>query len=291
MQITGRVAIVTGASSGIGRETARELVSKGVHVVLASRNRGKLERLALDLVALPGRTLVVPTDVTERLAVEALVRRTAEEFGAIDILVNNAGSGLFAPIAGGSIENMHRLFNVNFWGAVHCIQAAVPYMQAQHRGHIVNVSSVAGHLSPPLMGVYSASKFALRAVSDALRVELASAGIGVSTIYPGLTETSFTENMVQEVPAPAIPPFARFVSSALIGRRIVQAIRWGWRDVFISPEDIAAVALNTLAPFAMDWGMRAFLGAQRAGEAPSPLDAELPAERFPADAEPPSEVS
>src|SRR2546422_6660784 len=191
MRIEGCTAIITGASSGIGQAAARELAGQQVNVVLASRSRDKLEALALDLVALPGRTLVVPTDVADRLAVEALVRKTAEEFGAIDILVNNAGSGLFAPIAGGSIENMHRLFNVNFWGAVHCIQAAVPYMQAQHRGHIVNVSSVAGHLSPPLMGVYSASKFALRAVSDALRVERASAGIGVSTIYPGLTETSF----------------------------------------------------------------------------------------------------
>jgi NAD(P)-dependent dehydrogenase (short-subunit alcohol dehydrogenase family) len=113
--------------------------------------------------------------VTDRLAVEALVRRTLEEFGAVDILVNNAGSGLFAPIASGSIENMRRIFDVNLWGAIHCIQAAVPYMQAQRRGHIVNVSSVAaphrrtgrlrGHQTP------------LRAVSDALRNEISGSGV------------------------------------------------------------------------------------------------------------------
>ncbi len=286
MRISGRTAIVTGASSGIGRETARELATKRANVVLASRNRDRLEALAAELAGLPGRCLVVPTDVTDRLAVEALARRTVEEFGSIDILVNNAGCGLFAPVSGGSLENMHKLFNVNFWGSIHCIQAAVPYMQAQTRGHIVNVSSVAGCIAPPYMGIYSATKFALRAVSDALRTEVAGSGIGVSTIYPGLTETSFTENMLQEAPVPAIPPIVRFVSAATVGRRIVQAIRWNIRDVFISPEDIAAVALNTFAPPIMDWAMRAFVGLQRI-----PEDVSLPGERerFTADAEPPAE--
>src|SRR5438093_2820295 len=195
MRIDGKTAIITGASSGIGGAAARELAKGRANLVLASRNRAKLDALAADLASLPGRCLVVPTDVTDRFAVEALVRKTAEEFGGVDILVNNAGVGLFAPIADGNVENMHRLFNVNFWGAINCIQAAVPYMQSQRQGHIVNVSSVAGYISPPYMGIYSATKFALRAVSDSLRTELASSGIGVSTIYPGLTQTSFMENM------------------------------------------------------------------------------------------------
>jgi short-subunit dehydrogenase len=266
MNPSGKIAIVTGASTGIGRETARELVQQGASVVLASRNRGKLEALAEELAPLPGATLVVPTDVTERLAVEALARRTVEVFGAIDILVNNAGSGLFAPIVGGNLDNMRRLFEVNFWGAVHAIQATVPYMQSQRSGHIVNVSSVAGYVSPPHMGIYSATKFALRAMSDALRVEVAASGVKVSTIYPGLTQTSFTENMRQEVPVPAIPPIVRWATSATVARRIMQAIRWGWRDVFVSPEDVAAVGFNTFAPWAVDWAMRAFMGPQRIQE-------------------------
>jgi short-subunit dehydrogenase len=266
MNVQGRIAIVTGASSGIGRETARELAQQGATVVLASRSRGKLEALAEDLAPLPGATLVIPTDVTEHLAVEALARRTVEVFGSIDILVNNAGSGLFAPIAGGNLENMRRLFDVNFWGAVHAIQATVPYMQSNRRGHIVNVSSVAGYVSPPHMGIYSATKFALRAVSDALRVEVAGSGVKVSTIYPGLTQTSFTENMLQEVPVPGIPPVVRWATSATVARRIMQAIRWGWRDVFVSPEDIAAVGFNAFMPWGMDWAMRAFMGPQRIQE-------------------------
>jgi uncharacterized protein len=284
MRIEGRTAIITGASSGIGQATAAVLTGERVNTVLASRNRKKLEALALDLVSLPGRTLVVPTDVTDRLAVEALVRRTAEEFGRVDILINNAGTGLFAPIAGGSPENMRRLFEVNFWGAINCIQAVVPYMQSQGRGHIVNVASVAAKISPPYMGMYSATKFALSAVSDALRSELAGSGIGVSTVYPGLTQTSFMENMTQEVEVPAIPPVARFVGSDAVARRIAQSIRLGLRDAYVSPEDIAVVGLNTVVPQLVDWTMRTFIGR------PSPLDSgDVEISRSPlraADAEP-----
>lgn len=260
MRLEGRTAIITGASSGIGQATAAEFVENRVDVVLASRNRKKLEALALDLVSFPGRTLVVPTDVTDRLAVEALVRKTVEEFGRVDILVNNAGAGLFAPIAGGNPDNMRRLFEVNFWGAVNCMQAAVPYMQTQRRGHIVNVASIAAKVTPPYMGIYSATKFALSAISDALRLELAGSGIGVSTIYPGLTQTSFMENMTQELEVPAIPPVARFVGSDAVARRIVQSIRLGLRDAYISPEDIAIVGLNTVMPQLVDWTMRTFMG-------------------------------
>jgi len=283
MRLDGRTAVITGASSGIGQATAAAFVENRVNVVLASRNRKKLEALALDLVSFPGRTLVVPTDVTDRLAVEALVRKTAEEFGAIDILVNNAGAGLFAPIAGGNADNMRRLFEVNFWGAINCIQATVPYMQAQRRGHIVNVASIAAKISPPYMGMYSATKSALAAISDALRLELADTGVGVSTIYPGLTQTSFMENMTQEVEVPAIPPVARFVRSEAVATRILQSIRLGLRDSYISPEDIAVVGLNTVAPQLVDWTMRTFMGR------PAPIDAddiEAPGTRLPADAEP-----
>lgn len=284
MRIEGRTAIITGASSGIGQAVARELAEERANVVLASRNRKRLEALALDLVSLPGRTLVVATDVTDRLAVEALVRKTGEEFGGVDILINNAGAGLFAPIAGGNPENMRRLFEVNFWGAINCIQAAVPYMQSQGRGHIVNVASVAAKVAAPYMGMYSATKFALSAVSDSLRSELAGSGIGVSTIYPGLTSTSFMENMTQEVEVPALPPVARFAGPESVARRIVQSIRLGLRDAYISPEDIAAVALNTIAPQLVDWTMRTFMGRPPALDAG---DIEIPRSQLrAADAEP-----
>lgn len=262
MRVEGRSVIVTGASSGIGRETAREFARRRAHVVLASRNRDKLEALAEELSDYPGRRLVVPTDVTDRLAVEAMVRRTVEEFESLDVLVNNAGVGLFAPIADGSLDNMRHLFNVNFWGAVHCIQAVVPFMRRQGRGRIVNVASVAAKISTPNLGVYSATKFALTAVSDALRVELAGSGIGVSTVYPGLTETSFQENMLHEVEPPEIPRLFRTVGAAAVGRRIAQAVRWGLRDAYVSPEDVAAVYAYPLAPAIADWALRMFWAGQ-----------------------------
>jgi short-subunit dehydrogenase len=262
LHVDGRAVIITGASSGIGRETAREFARRRAHVILAARDRDKLEELAQELAHFPGRRLVVPTDVTDRLAVEALVRRTMEEFDSVDVLVNNAGVGLFAPIAGGSLDNMHHLFNVNFWGAVQCIQATVPYMRRQRRGHIVNVSSVAGKVAPPYLGIYSATKFALTAVSGALRSELAGTGVQVSTVYPGLTDTSFQERMLREVAVPDPPRYVPSASAGAVARRIVQAVRWSLRDVYVTPQDFAAVTAYPLAPAFADWALRFFwLGA------------------------------
>jgi short-subunit dehydrogenase len=255
-RLTGRTVIVTGASSGIGRETAREFAKHGANVVLASRNREKLEAIAADIGEAAS---VVTVDVTDRLSVEALVRRTVEEYDAIDVLINNAGVGLFAPIADGNLDNARHMFEANFWGAINCIQAVTPYMTSQRRGHIVNVSSVAGHISPPHMGMYAASKHALAAVSDALRTEVSGHGIGVSTIYPGLTDTSFMENMLQEVEAPAVPPVARFVTSAVVATRIFQAVRFNLRDAYVSPEDVAAIAADTFVPQLSDWLMKLFI--------------------------------
>jgi len=226
--------------------------------------------------------------------VEALVRRTVEEFGSVDVLVNNAGVGLFAPIADGSLDNMRHLFNVNFWGAVNCIQAVVPYMQSQRRGHIVNVASVAGKVAAPYLGIYSATKFALTAVSDALRSELAGTGIHVSTVYPGLTDTSFRESMLREVEVPDPPAYLRSAGPAAVARRIVQAIRWNLRDAYVSLEDLAAVAVYPLAPALADWAVRLlWLGHGRSVPRPArpSLPAEEPAEPSAADpTEPPSEL-
>ena len=151
-------------------------------------------------------------------------------------------------------------------------------MRSQRRGHIVNVASVAGKIAAPFLGAYSASKFALAAVSDALRAELAGSEIAVSTIYPGLTETSFLDHSQREVDIPQPPPFARFVPAAVVATRIAQAVRWNLRDVYVSPEDVMAVALHTVAAPVVDWGMRLWMGSPGPVSSPSPSPSAAPRE-------------
>jgi short-subunit dehydrogenase len=194
MKLRDKTVIVTGASSGIGRETAIAFARADTNLVLASRNEAALNELAAEVLPQVQRVLVVPTDVTQRSAVDAMVQQAAREMGSIDILVNNAGVGLNALLAEGSMTNIRRLFEVNVYGALHCIQAVVPYMKQQGRGQIINVSSVAGKIATPRNGAYAATKFALTAISDALRLELADYGITVTTVFPGITDTPFTAN-------------------------------------------------------------------------------------------------
>jgi hypothetical protein len=258
MRLRDKTVIVTGASSGIGRETAIAFAQADANLVLASRNEGVLIKLAAELAPMGRRVAVIPTDVTQRAAVEAMAQRAAEELGSIDILVNNAGLGLNALLAEGSMTNIRRLFEVNVFGALHCIQAVVPYMKKQGSGQIINVSSVAGKIAMPRNGAYAATKFALIGISDALRLELADYGITVTTVYPGVTDTPFGENVLKEVVAPPVPAVVRGVSARRVADAIVRAARWQKREVFVTVTDRMAVGLKNVSPCVVDWGMRTF---------------------------------
>ena len=258
MRLRDKTVIVTGASSGIGRETAIAFARADANLVLASRNEGALNELAAELAPMGRRVAVIPTDVTQRAAVDAMARRAAEELGSIDILVNNAGLGLNALLAEGSMTNIRRLFEVNVFGALHCIQAVVPYMKKQGSGQIINVSSVAGKIATPRNGAYAATKFALIAISDALRLELADYGITVTTVYPGVTDTPFGENVLKEVEAPSVPAVMRGVPARRVADAIVRAARRQKREVFITVTDRMAVGLKNVSPCVVDWGMRTF---------------------------------
>jgi short-subunit dehydrogenase len=148
-------------------------------------------------------------------------------------------------------------------------------MRRQGRGHIVNVSSVAGKVSVPYLGIYSATKHALAAVSVALRSELAGSGIGVSVVYPGLTDTGFQDNMLREVAVPDPPAYAPSAQAATVAQRIAQAVRWNIRDVYVTLPDFAAVSAYPLAPGIGDWAVRRLWlssppGAEVEGEPPLP---------------------
>ncbi len=264
MKLRDRAVIVTGASSGIGRETAREFARAGSNVVLASRNEAALEELAKELAGLPGRRLAVPTDVRDRDAVNVMVERTAQEFGSVDVLVNNAGLGLNAGVADGDVENMRYVLEVNLFGVIHAVQATVPHMRKQGSGAIINVSSVSGRIATPYNGVYSASKAALNALTDALRLELAPDGIKVTAVYPGFTTSAFHENAIRELEMPPPSRLVRGAPASAVARAIVRAARRGSREAFVTFGDAAAVTVKNFSPRLVDWGIRRlWLGSRR----------------------------
>jgi short-subunit dehydrogenase len=249
---------VTGASSGIGCETARLFARLGSNVVLAARNQERLQQVAHELEGGAGRSVVIATDVTDRQAVQRMARMTIEEFGRVDILVNNAGLGLHALLADGSMENVRRVFEVNVFGALNCVQAVVPYMKRQRYGQVINVSSIAGKIAPPFEGAYAATKFALAAISDALRLELAPYGITVIAVYPGLIQTPFAERALKEIERPSPPAVARGIPTVQVAEAIVRAARRPQPEVYVTRFDRLAVALKAVSPRLVDWGLRRY---------------------------------
>ena len=265
MKLRDRTAIVTGASAGIGREAARLFARAGANVVLASRNAEALAKVTQELEPYCGRSLAVPTDVTDPKAVEAMVKTAAEQFGSVDILVNNAGLGLYANLVDGSMENIRRLFEVNVFGALNCIRAVAPYMKQQRRGQIINVSSVAGKIAAPYEGAYAATKFALNAISDAVRLELRDHGIKVITVYPGPIDTPFRDNAIKEFEPPTAYRALRRIPPVRVAEAIVKAARDERPEVYVTWFDRGAVMLKSISPRFIDWGMRRFY-LRRRGE-------------------------
>ena len=191
-----KVAIITGASSGIGEATARRLAESGARVVLAARRVERLEALAADIERREGTALVAPTDVTDERSVQRLARTALDAFGRIDILINNAGIMPLSPISKLKVAEWDRMIDVNIKGVLYCVAATLPTMLEQGSGHIINVSSVAGRRPFPSGTVYSATKFAVRAISQGLRLELSPInGIRVTDIEPGVVATELTHHI------------------------------------------------------------------------------------------------
>jgi NADP-dependent 3-hydroxy acid dehydrogenase YdfG len=190
--LAGKTAVVTGASSGIGEATARLLAKAGCNVVLAARREDRLKTLAAELGE---GTLAAPTDVTDPAACAALVARTVEHFGSLEILVNNAGLGLYGSIAEGDPDDWRKMFDVNVLGVLYVTRAAVRQMLRQGAGDVVFVSSLAGRRVPRADGtVYAATKHALGALAEGLRMDVHEEGVRVINVEPGLVRTEFPES-------------------------------------------------------------------------------------------------
>lgn len=248
---TDKVVIVTGASSGIGRETALAFARAGARVVIAARQEAPLRQLAQEHPALHP----VPTDVTRDTDVAHLVDVTLREFGRIDILVNNAGIGMRATVEKTKTEDARQLIETNFFGPFRCIQAVLPAMRRQGAGQIVNVSSILGVIATPRNAIYSASKFALRALNDALRAELTGSGIDVISILPGYTDTPFFDRMIRYDGSARMSPF-KGQPPAHVAAVILRACRHRRREVTLSFLGVLGHWAKRFVPWLVDWSLR-----------------------------------
>ncbi len=197
MNIENKVVVITGASSGMGEATARDLAKMGAKVVLGARRAERLEKLVADIKAEGGQAACVATDVTKLEDVQKLVDTAVETFGRIDVLFNNAGLMPLSPLESLRIAEWDQMIDVNMKGTLYGIAAALPYMKEQKSGQIINVSSVYGHIVVGTGAVYCATKHAVRAISEGLRQEVKPYNIRVTTISPGAVKTELTEHITE----------------------------------------------------------------------------------------------
>jgi len=192
MDLSGKIAVVTGGTKGIGRGIAEALVRKGVNVCISARNDDEIQQAIAALNGLDGgKALGFVCDVRDDVQVKSLFERTTAEFGGIDILINNAGVGMFAPVEEMSPQNFRAILETNLCGVFYCCHEAIPLMKKRGGGYIINISSLAGANPHPRMAAYNASKFGLNGFSEALMQEVRHDGIKVSYIMPGSVNTAF----------------------------------------------------------------------------------------------------
>jgi NADP-dependent 3-hydroxy acid dehydrogenase YdfG len=211
-KLTGTVALVTGASSGIGAATARELAEHGASVALVARRKDRLEDLAAGIEKAGGTALVVEADITDRSQAQGAVEQVVERFGRLDTLVNNAGLMLLGPVVGADAEEWDRMIAVNLQGLLYTTRAALPHLlQAAEQGprqvaDIVNISSQAGRVASKGYGVYNLTKFGVNGFTESLRQELAQRHVRVGVLEPGAVETELVGHNTPEVRNELVDP-------------------------------------------------------------------------------------
>lgn len=224
--IKGKVVVITGASSGMGEAAAKHLASFGAIVVLGARRVDRIEKLAKDIQDTGGKAIAIATDVTKREEVKKLVDTAVEKFGRVDVLLNNAGIMPLSPMDRLIVNEWDQMIDVNIKGVLNGIAAVLPHMKNQKSGHIINTASVAGHKIFSGSAVYSATKFAVRALSEGLRMEVKAYNIRTTIVSPGAVKTELLDHIseadVQQankdyVGAVGISPdsFARVVAFAI----------------------------------------------------------------------------
>ena len=247
----GKVAIVTGASSGIGRATALALAEQGGWVALASRNGEALSALAEELKRQGRQVIVIPTNGTQREQVEALVEEVLAQWGRVDILISNAGEYIRALITDLDPADLQRSLDVNFFGGVYCVKAVLPHMLAQRSGHIVFVTSMDGKIGLPPDAPYVSAKFALTGFCEVLRQEVHDSGIAVTNVLPGRVDTVMIENLKFAWISPKILPES-------VAAAILNGIRKRKPIVIVPPQAKLLYYINVFAPTLSDRLSRLF---------------------------------
>lgn len=194
-RLVGKVALVTGASSGIGEATAIALAEEGARVAVTARRRDRLDKLAVQLAGLGAEPLVLEADLLDETQAQRVVRETEAHFGRLDVLVNNAGVMYLEPVAEADLGRWRQMLELNVLSLIASTQAALAGMTARGDGHVVNISSTAGRIANPNAAAYSATKFGVVAFSEALRREVYRHGIRVSVIEPGVVQTELRDHI------------------------------------------------------------------------------------------------
>jgi uncharacterized protein len=248
VDLRNKVVVITGASSGFGEQIARRCASSGANVVLAARSIEPLERLAEDLRARGGRALVVATDVTSEADVARLAATTLDRFGRADVLVANAGFGVLDRIANAPIEDLQEMIEVNLIGTTRCVKALLPSMLQRGSGQVVIMGSIAGLIATHNMGYYSASKFALVGLAQALMLELSGTGVHCALICPGIAPTGFQ----QRADAAKYARITRLVActSQQVAEATVRAIQRSTHGEVVVPWQgrVLAILANPIPP-------------------------------------------
>lgn len=226
MNIEGKVIVITGASSGLGEATAKLLSSRGATLILAARREDRIQFLADELKKTNSKVLAIKTDVSQFAQVQHLVDTAVNEFGQVDVIINNAGVMPLSLLEQCKVEEWDQMIDINIKGVLYGVAAVLPYMTSRKRGHIINVASTAGHRVMPTSSVYSATKYAVRALSEGLRQEVTPYNIRTTIISPGASSTglldgisdSHLQHTIREsASAFSLPPdaFARMVLFAI----------------------------------------------------------------------------
>jgi hypothetical protein len=258
--LKGKVVLITGASSGFGEDAARLFAAEGARVILAARRIEKMQEAVARIQAAGGEATATPVDVNNRADIDNMVRGVIETYKRIDILFNNAGFGRldwFDQLD--SKRDIQTQINVNLTGLMEVTHAVLPHMLAQHSGHIINMSSIAGWIATPMYSVYAASKFGVRGFTDALRREVGVQGIFVSGVFPGPAHTEFGQHTGSSLRKKVIKtPTWAYLSSEYVAQRVVELAKHPRRSLIIPWWFRPLIWVESNFPGVVDWVLDQF---------------------------------